>query len=159
MPDESFLRAVGRVARARDGRIAIVGSLAIVLLVVQSGIGQFVLRTAGLSRAEAPYVELYFPDARSLPTTLPKSDRPRRPFRGGQRWFDHSQPCLAGHRGKGQGAARTRIWTLRSSAANRTKVISRTVRVQCPGNRALVEVAVEGSSARITLWLACRRHR
>ena len=75
MSPQSLLRAFGRVARANDGRMAIVGVIAVVLLVLQSGVGQFVLRVAGVSHKSPSFVELYFPDARSLPTSLPKTDR------------------------------------------------------------------------------------
>jgi len=158
MSFQSFLRAVGRVARARDGRIAIVGILAIVLLLVQSGLGQFVLRAAGLSRSNSSFVELYFPDSHSLPATLPKSDRLDVRFAIGN--ISSTTRTLAWQITATRDRAQVVLGSGRSVVpANRTRNIARNIRALCSGKRAQLAVAIEGSSARINLWLACPKHR
>ena len=155
MTTRSSFRAVGRLTRIGDGKIAIAAIIAIGLLALQTGPGQSLLRAAGLSRPTAPFVELYFPDARSLPSSLPASRRLTVHFALGNR----------------STVARPFVWTVSEEIgsrrlalaagrsvvpANRAVTVTQPVRVACPGKRTQLLVSLQRSSARLTLWLACR---
>lgn len=158
MPFQSSRRVLVRVAGARGGTIVVVAFLAIVLLVLQTGLGHRVLRAVGLSSTTTSFVELYFPDASALPSQLPPSDGVNVRFA-----IDNISP-----------AARSVPWRVSESTGNRTLLLvsgnssvpaNRSVtviqklRMYCTGGRAQLAVAVPGSSTRIDLWLACPSHR
>jgi hypothetical protein len=154
---QSFFRAVGRVVWPRDARIAIAGILAIVLLVLQTGIGRAAFQAAGLSRPTPSFVELYFPDARALPSSLPASDHL-------ELRFALNNVGMTTHSFTWQVSDNTGKVTLRlvsgrsAVSANGTDVVVRNIRVDCSGKRAELLVSVERTSARISLWLACPSH-
>jgi hypothetical protein len=151
----SFFRAVGRLAQARDGKVAIAGILVIVLLVVQTGFGHSALQAAGLSRPTESFVELYFPDARTLPSTLPASRRLKIRFAVGYVGSrTHSFAWQVSERTDKVLASGHSIVT-----ASRTDVVVQILRVDCSGKRTQLRISVEHSSARITLWLSCPSRR
>src|SRR5271165_4618454 len=130
MSFKSLFRAVGRVARPRAEAIAIAASLAIVVLVLQTGLGQSALRAVGLSRPTAPFVELYFPDARALPSTAPKSGPLEIRFALGN--VGSTSNSFAWSVSDNSGTALTNLASGRSVVgAGRTVVIARRIRVVC----------------------------
>jgi hypothetical protein len=149
-----FFGTVDRGAPPRNGRIVIAGTVAIVLLVIQTGFGQSVLKAAGLSRPTEPFVELYFPNARTLPSILPASDRLKIRFAVGN--VGLTTHAFAWQVSEKTDKVQIRLASGRSVVpASRTDVVVQRVRVYCSGKRAQLLVSVERSSARITLWLAC----
>jgi len=153
-----FFRAVDRVAPPRNERIAVAGIVAIVLLVIQTGFGQSVIRTAGLSRPTEPFVELYFPNARALPSILPASDRLNIRFAIGN--VGLTTHAFAWQVSEETAKAQIGLASGHSVVpASRTDVVVQRVRVYCLGKRVQLLVSVARSSARITLWLACPSRR
>lgn len=158
MSPQSLFGAISRVTRARDRSIAIVGALVLVLLLLQSGIGHSLLSAAGVSRPSASYVELYFTNARYIPTALPKSDRLDVRFAVVN--VSTTTRTISWQITEKRGNAPLVLFSGSSVVrANRTNVISENVHVQCSGDRAQLSVATRDSTARITLWLACRSRR
>jgi hypothetical protein len=148
----------GRVARRSHGRIATAGVLALVLLVVQTGFGHSVLRAAGLSRPTASFVELYFPDAKALPSMLPASGRLSIRFAVDN--VGLATRSFVWQVSDETSKAHIRLASGRSIVTgNRTVVVARTVRADCSGERTELLVSLQRSSARITLWLACPNAR
>jgi hypothetical protein len=128
-----FFRAVDHVAPPRNWRIAVAATVAIVLLVLQTGLGQSVLKAVGFSRPTEPFVELYFPNARTLPSTLPASDHLNIRF------------------------AMSNVGPTTHAFAWQVSV--QRIRVYCSARRVQVLISIEHTSARITLWLACPSSR
>ena len=154
MTGPSFLRPVGRAARIRDGRIALIGVLAVVLLVLQTSIGNSLFRDAGLSRPRATFVELYFLNAQTLPTTVPVSGHVRISFA-----VDNVatttrslvwQVSQAGDNGQFRLASGQAV-----VGANQTVPIVRNLHVHCSTGRSQLRISIERPSARLTLWLVC----
>ena len=75
-----FYRGVDRVRPRHNGRIATAGVALVALIVIQSGLGQSVLRDAGVSRPTGPFVAIYLPNARALPSKVPASIVSRLPL-------------------------------------------------------------------------------
>ncbi len=156
---QSSFRAVGRLARARNGKIAVAGVLAVVLLFAQTGFGHSLIKAAGLSRPTPSFVELYFPGARALPSTVPHSGVLVIRFAVGgvggltTRSLDWKVTEQTGKVQHELAAGRSVV------AANRTATVARKIRVHCSGKRAQLVISLTHSSARITLWLACPSHR
>ena len=147
---QSSFRAVGRRARLGDGKIAAALILAVGLLVVQTGFGHSLLRAAGISRPPASFVELYFPDARGLPSALPASRRLTVQFAMGNRASERRSFVWEITEGP------LRLASGRSVVSpNRTVVVAQTVRVACARARTQLLVSLARSSARLSLWLAC----
>lgn len=132
--------------------------LAVALLGLQTGLGHRALRAIGLSTTATSFVELYFPDAKALPSQLPPSDDIDVRFS-----MDNVSP-----------QARSVPWVVSESSgsrnlplvsgssqvpANGSVTILQRLRVYCTGGRAQLSVAVPNSSTRINLWLACPSRR
>jgi hypothetical protein len=141
--------------RSRKGGMWLGGILIVLLLVAQTGFGHSVLQAAGLTRPSDSFVELYFPDARALPSALPASGRLTVRFALGYVGSrSHSLYWrVYGPTGKSLTSGDSVV------TANRTDLIVRSVRISCSGKRTRLSVSVEHSSARITLWLTCRGRR
>ena len=158
MSSPSFFRAVGQAARVRDGKVALVGILAIVLLVMQTSIGHSLLRDSGLSRPSATFVALYFPNSRALPSKLPASGRLDLSF-----VLDNvaaTTGSFAWQVSQAKGSGQLRLASGRASVgANRTLVIKQSLHVHCSTRRAQLRVSIERPPARLTLWLACPNRR
>ena len=153
-----FFRAVGRVEPPRNRMIATAGIVAIVLLVIQTGFGHSALRAAGLSRPTESFVELYFPRAQTLPSTLPASGRLKIRFAVGS--VGPTTHTFVWQVSEGTGQVQLTLASGRSVvSAGRTETVVQSVHVHCSGQRTQLLVSVEHSSARITLWLACRSPR
>jgi len=150
----SHLRTVGRAARILDGRIALIGVLAIVLLVVQTPIGHSLFRAAGLSHPRATFVELYFLDAQKLASTVPVSDHIRVGFAVDN--VATTTRSFAWQVSQAKGSRQLRLASGRAVVgANQTVAIVRNLHVRCSTGRTQLRVSVERPSARLTLWLAC----
>ena len=150
----SILRAVGRAARVCDGKVALVGILAIVMLGLQTSVGHALLRASRVSRPTSTFVELYFTRSQALPSSVPTSGRVEVSFvvgnvAAGTRTFawQVSQTKGGGHLRLASGQA--------SVGANQTLAIARTLRVHCSTGRTQLRVSIERPPARLTLWLAC----
>lgn len=131
--------------------------LAILLLVLQTGLGHTALQVAGLSRPAPSFVELYFPDARALPPTLPASHRVKISFAVGN--VGLTTHTFLWQVSENSGKSRLGLASGRAVvAANETYEVARSLRVACSGTRAQILVSVERPSARITLWLVCPSH-
>jgi len=138
------------------GRIAVGVVLALLLLLAQTGFGHSVLRAAGVARPTEGFVELYFPDARTLPSSLPASGRLKIRFAVGN--FGSTTRSLVWRVSENTGLAEVRLAAGRTVvAASRTVVVAQTVRIACLRHRAQLLISLKRSSARITLWLACPR--
>jgi len=147
-----------RGLRVLDRKIAIIGALAIALVVLQTSVGHSLLLTAGLSRPTPSFVELYLPGSKSLPANLPASGRltvrfalsdvgpTKRTF-----LWQISQSNRQGQLKLASGRAVVNT--------NQTDTILRKVRVSCSGRRTRLLVSVKGTSAMLALWLACPSHR
>jgi hypothetical protein len=159
MSSPSFIfRAADPVAPTRKRRIAVFGIVAIVLLVIQSGFGQAVLKDAGISRQVEPFVELYFPSPQALPSLLPASDRLKLTF--AVRYVGSANHAMAWR--VSEKANKTQIGLASGHfvvAMNQTDVIVRRVRVHCLTKRVQLLVSIARSSTRITLWLVCPNPR
>jgi hypothetical protein len=153
-----FFRAVDHVAPPRNWRIAVAATVAIVLLVLQTGLGQSVLKAVGFSRPTEPFVELYFPNARTLPSTLPASDHLN--IRFAMSNVGPTTHAFAWQVSEKTGDAPLGLASGNSVVpANRTDVVVQRIRVYCSARRVQVLISIEHTSARITLWLACPSSR
>jgi hypothetical protein len=154
----SFFRAVGRAVRVRDGKVALIGVLAIVLLVMQTSIGHLLLRDSGLSRPSATFVALYFPDSRALPSKLPASGRLELSF-----VVDNVAATTGSFTwqvSQAKGSSQLSLATGRASVgANRTLTVTRNLHVHCSTRRTQLRVSIQRPPARLTLWLACPNPR
>jgi hypothetical protein len=132
--------------------------LAIALIVIQSGFGQSILRDTGLSRTAEPFVELYFSNARALPSNVPTSDHLNIGFAMG-----NVGPTA--HRFAWRVSEETDKIAIGLASghtvlpARQTALVSQRVRVYCLSRRVQLLVSVARSSARITLWLNCPSQR
>jgi hypothetical protein len=151
-------RAVGRRPRRFDGKIAVAGMLALLVLIAQTGLGHSALRAAGISGSDESFVELYFPDPRTLPSTVPASGQLGIRFAMGNVGSE-ARPFVW-KISEDTGKAQLRLASGRSVVAGNGKaVVAELVRVHCPGTRAHVVISLERSTAKITMWLACPRRR
>ena len=146
-----------RVLRVHYRTIVIIGVLAIGLVVLQTSVGQSLLRTAGLSRSTPSFVELYLPDSKSLPANLPASGRLTIRFAlsnvGPTKRIFLWQISQSNSKGPLKLASGRALLN-----ANRTDTILRKFRVRCSGQRTRLLVSVKDTAATLTLWLACPSH-
>jgi hypothetical protein len=154
-----FFCAVDRVDSPRKKIIVVIaGIMAIVLIVIQTGFGQSVLKAAGLSHPSEPFVELYFPSANALPSKVPASDHL-------EIGFAVANVGPTTHRFAWQVSEETDKVEIKLASghavvpASQTAVVSQRIRVYCLSERVHLFVSVTRSSARITLWLSCPSQR
>jgi hypothetical protein len=132
--------------------------VAITLIVMQTSVGQSLLRDAGLSRTTEPFIELYFPNASALPSQVSPSDHLDLDFA-----VDNVAPTA--HRFAWQVSEKTNRVEIGLAfgrivvPARQRAVVSQRLRVYCLSERIQILVSVARSSARITLWLSCPRRR
>lgn len=142
------------VSRLLDWRIAAAGIAVLVLVLAQTGLGQDALRAIGLSPARNTFVELYFPNARSLPSAVPTSHRLELRFSVGNE-------LLATHTfhwriSESAGKATIALATghLRI-APSHTRTVTEHLRVRCFGKRTQLVISLEHWPARISQWFDC----
>ncbi|MGO9964687.1 MAG: hypothetical protein ACLPUG_14845 [Acidimicrobiales bacterium] len=128
--------------------------MAIALIVLQSSIGQSLLKDAGLSRTTEPFIELYFPNPNAVPSQVPASDHLKIGFA-----VDNVGPAT--HRITWEVSEETGKIEIGLASghtvvpASQAAVVSQRLRVYCLSKRVQLLVSVARSSARITLWLSC----
>jgi hypothetical protein len=131
--------------------------VAVALLVLQTGLGHSALQAVGVTRSSPSFVELYFPDAQALPSTVPASGRLEVRFAIGN--VGLKTRSLAWKVSENTGRTQLRLASGRSVVPVYKKdTVTQTVRIHCAvgrGQSTELLVSVTHSSARITLWLAC----
>jgi len=153
-----FFRAVEGVSPPRNWRIVATATAAIVLLVLQTGLGQSVLKVAGFSRPTEAFVELYFPDARTLPAIVPASRRLNVRFAMSN--VGSNNRSFSWQVSEKANKAQLRLASGNAVvSARRTDVVVQRVLVYCSTGRVQLVVSIEHSSATVTMWLACPRPR
>jgi len=154
----SVFHGVHHAIPLRFRKTFVVGVVAIVLLLIQTGLGQAAFRVVGLSHPPTPFVQLYFPNARDLPSILPASERINVDFAiGNSRLTSHA---FAWRVYQDTGGRQTGLATGRTVVgAGRTALVTRHLRLHCASKRLLLVVSVKRPSARIALWLTCQNSR
>jgi len=153
-----FFRAVDRVISPRLKMSVVAGVVAIGLIVLQTGFGQSLLKTTGVSRPTSSFLALSFPNAQTLPTSTPTSGRFQIRFALSN--VGLTSRSFAWQVSEPSAKAQLRLATGRTLVrAGRTDLVARNVRVHCSSQRIQLIVSVKRSSARIMLWLACPRRR